>query len=482
MRRVTAPLAPWGVAASAELELDPPTVRDINELFYEWPMCTMARDNSLAMAAPDTFTFEIPVLQVRSNEAMDVVIRARWMPWLRVLDDWINQFGICPVRFEMYGEHAVPVTPDLEMGYITVQASKSHKPVYKYYYSHGSVANELAKDMLWVLSDHPPTIDGCIRSPLRSLLGSYRSLCKLGKNRDIVATQRARVVHLIEATGDQRSAFNDNLTGLTATYAKAAGVGKERREAARETEMIQQQQRLLASINRAGSNASKGGRVTLWTDAHEDVLEEMDAGFTDRVIPIRQGHTYKSATMPELVGDYDAAAARFDMQVAALMGFSLELLAPTGAARSQNTDAAIRFVNDRARQKNAFFISVLKPLLLLAYKKQFKDVLDHATNWRNMRLNGDPTRVMELMPDVDVIVSMPMTSMVTDEQAYVMRDAGIITQDVMGRHVFRNHGLSDADRVNLQWPDNVPRERLVKPQQEPATKKAKTKKPAKKTE
>jgi len=88
--------------------------------------------------------------------------------------------------------------------------------------------------------------------------------------------------------------------------------------------------------------------------------------------------------------------------------------------------------------------------------------MDQAQAWRMARLGGDPTRVMELFPELDVIVTLCSSTMLTDTELRDMRNDGIITQDFMGRQIFKNRGLHDEFRVNLKYPDNVPREEKPK--------------------
>ncbi len=226
--------------------------------------------------------------------------------------------------------------------------------------------------------------------------------------------------------------------------------------------------RMMQSLGTMGANGLRAARKTLWTDTEQEVLEEMDNGFGDRVIVMRPDTTYKTAAMPQLVGDYQAAATRFDIMAAAVMDFSMQLLTPTGASRTQSADSSMMFMNDRIRRQNSFFTTILQSLVVIAYRKQLVELMDHARQWRGG--NKDPTHVLELYPELDVVVKLSSSAIVNDEDARSMRLDGIMTQDDMGRQIYDNHNLSHEHRVSLMRPNNMPIEEA-----DEAVKKRKTK-------
>lgn len=480
----------FGISNSAEVPLDENAMRDIRDMYRDYPAFKIARTSFLAMTIPDPFTFSIPKLGISSSKDMEGIIRARWMPWLRTVYDWCRKYGFCPYYMKNpNSDHPIPVTPDFEKGYTTVQVDEHHETIFRWYWNHGSTT-QLEKNMLWILTEDQPTCDGAVCSRLATLLPEYRSLCKLLKNRNIAATQLARPVHLIEVSGDPRTAPDDNLAGLTADFGKAAGIGKARRELAH-TRQIERSHALLRKQMRQtqdNNNASAKVRPTMWTDTPDTLLEEQNAGFDNNVVVLRPGFAYRQASAPAVVGDYEKAADHFNVQASAMMDFSLEMLMPTGSSRAQNAESAARFENDRIKDQNMFFTSVLQQALVVAYRKQFQEIMDDNARWRLSRLHGDPSMIPLLFPELDVVVNMGTNSVQSDEELRQMRTDGIITQETMGRRMFKSKGLPDDERVALEWPDNVPKEMLLgrekesasKPASAPKKKKKKAKKPPKK--
>ncbi|MBX9637246.1 MAG: hypothetical protein K2Q45_06815 [Nitrosomonas sp.] len=446
--------------------LNADTLRDIGDMVRECPAIGMARESFLAKAIGEPFSFSIPAIGIVSNKDMEKIIRARWLPFLRKVYDWCQYVGVCPYYFvKLEGtEHKIPKVPEMDLGYVTVSVTAKHELEWNFYWSHGTVS-ERQKDMLWIVTERHPSKDGTINSPLASLLPSYSSLLKVKKAQDIAVVQRARPVHIMEHVRNNFGDRNDDLTHTTADFgAKAAGISKARREA-----MIQQnirvktaelQKQLQAAHN---ANTMKSTlQPTLWTETPEDTLEEMDAGFGNRVVITRQDFKYREAAKPDIVVDYYKAETQFNTMAAAVMGFSMELLTPVGNSRSQNVQGALDFENGRIRTQCNFFVSVLESALVIAYREQFRQVMDDARNWRISRLGGDPDKVAVLFPELDVQIDMSPASMTTYDELKAMHMDGLITKETMGMHLFKNKNLPFEEMVTLQWPDKVPKEMLVK--------------------
>ncbi len=456
-----------GGSTIAETSVNEAEMRAVRAMFDEYPTLKTANTSFMARMITAPFTIEIPALGIKSNSDMNAIIASRWMPWLPEMRINCMLYGICPVYMKRVGEHLIPASPGMDMGYMTVSISKDHERIYKWYWTHGT-SSDCASDMMWITTEHAPAADGTLRSPCKTLLNEYRMLRKIGKNNTIAATQQGRPVHIIETKNGMHAPHNDNLTTLQATFSKAAGIGKARREQAQEAEYDMHRLRMMQSLGTMGANGLRAARKTLWTDTEQEVLEEMDNGFGDRVIVMRPDTTYKTAAMPQLVGDYQAAATRFDIMAAAVMDFSMQLLTPTGASRTQSADSSMMFMNDRIRRQNSFFTTILQSLVVIAYRKQLVELMDHARQWRGG--NKDPTHVLELYPELDVVVKLSSSAIVNDEDARSMRLDGIMTQDDMGRQIYDNHNLSHEHRVSLMRPNNMPIEEA-----DEAVKKRKTK-------
>jgi hypothetical protein len=454
--------------------LDVATVQDLLEMYRSSPVLGLARKSFLAKVLGEPFTFSIPAIGVQSNKDMEHIISMYWMPFLRSVYDWCMLFGVCPYYFVSSGGaggHKIPMIPDMNLGYVTVGVTKDHRYEYKWYWQHDT-STEQDTRMLWIVTDNHPRRDGTLCSPLVSLLPEYGSLLKLQRAQDVAATQCARPVHVMEHVGGDRfgKEANDNLTHLVADFGtKAAGISAARQEAASQQRLRVKTAELykqLQSAQRANTMQSTV-QQTLWTDTAADTLEEMDAGFSSRVVVMRPDFKYTSAAKPTLVGDYEKARSSFNTMAAAVMGFSMEMLTPVGQARSQNIQGALDFENDRIRDQSAFFVTVLRSALIIAYRDQFKQVMEDARSWRINKLNGgDPSKVVFLYPELDVQIDMAAASLTTYSELKQMHSDGLITKETMGMHVFKNKNLPAEQMVTLEWPDKVPRELLVTPKQQ----------------
>ena len=448
-----------------EVGLDLSAIQDIQDMYRNCPAIVLARKSFLSKTIGEPFTFSIPAIGIVSNKDMEKVISFHWMPFLRQVYDWCQMIGICPYYFKKIGMHKVPIVPDMDLGYITVVVNKDHQLEYKWYWSHG-VQTEQQTDMLWVMTENRPTNKGIIRSPVASLLPTYSSLLKLKRAQDVAVTQRARPVHIMEHVNTKNMHHNDDLSTLVADFgAKAAGISKARREA-----QIQQNIRVkTAELYRSLQQTTEANRArstvqaTLWTETPADTLEEMDAGFGNRVVVMREDFKYSQAAKPDVIVDYYKAEMQFNTLASAVMGFSMELLTPVGNARAQNVKGAQDFENDRIREQASFFQTVLQSALIIAYKEQFQQVMEDARNWRISKLGGDPQRVAVLFPELDVQIDMSSASVTTYEELKAMHMDGLITKETFGTHVFKNKNLPMEQMTTLQWPDKVPKEMLVRP-------------------
>ena len=458
------------------------TLRDLLDMFNSMPIFDVASRSFLSMVLGEAFTFSIPAIGLVSSPEINKIIQAHWMPWLRSVYYTCKLLGICPYYFEktVDGLHQIPVVPDLDMGYITVTVTEKHKIEYRFYWNHG-IQPELEKNMLWIQTENRPTISGELRSPLVKLLPNYRSLRKLQRAQDIAATQAAKPVHVMEFVPTARMGTDDNLAHLQADFGGAAGITKARRDAMREHEIRVRTSNLYRSMREAQEQNLQQSTTqqTLWTDAPQDLLEEMDAGFANRVVALREGYKYTQAAKPTLVADYYAAEKEFNVIAASLMDFALELLQATSSSRVQNVEGAARFENDRVKEQTAFFTNIIRSALVIAYRDQFVQVMEDARNWRITRLHGDPANVAYLFPELDVQVDMTTSSVASYDELRDMLYDGIMTQKDFASHAYRAKNLPIEQMVTRAWPDNVPKERLVRPEK-PTDAVAKSTKPPKK--
>ncbi len=475
----------FGSNQSEELPLDEATIQDLIGMQTSVPVIKIARRTVLAMTLSEPFTFSIPALGLESRGDMEKIISAFWMPWLRKVYDWIKLLGICPYYFEKTKGpkgHKIPVIPEMGLGYITVVVNKDHKLEYKWYWSHGTHTEQETK-MLWIVTEDKPNEKGQIKSPLASLLPTYRSMLKLQKAQDIACTQAARPVHIMEFTPNARTAINDDLTHMVADFGKAAGITKARRDQMRNQEIRVKTAELYKQLQHVHDNNTVRATVqpTMWSDTNEQMLEEMDAGFSNRVVALRPDFHYKSAAMPSLVASFREAEDAFNILAAAQMDFSMEVLQPAGAARAQNVEGATQFINGRVQENASFFKTVIQAALTIAYYDDFKETMEAARSWKLENLGGDPSTVTCLYPELDVVVEFASASASSYAEFKEMWLDGLMTQKTFGTHAFNSKNLPLDQLVGLPFPDGIAKERILKPEPSMPDKSLKSKSKKKKT-
>ena len=458
----------FGSNQSEEVALEEGTIMDLLGMLNSVPIFKIARRSILAMVLSEPFTFSIPALGLTSSGDMEKIIGAFWMPWLRKVYDWVKLLGICPYYFKKTKgpkPHKIPIIPDMELGYITVVVNSEHELEYKWYWSHGT-HTEQQTDMLWIITEDKPTKSGQIKSALASLLGDYRSLLKLQRAQDIASTQAAKPVHIMEFTPNARTAVNDDLTHMVADFGKAAGITKARRDQMRNQEIRVKTAELYKQLQEThnANTVRSTTQATMWCDTSEQLLEEMDAGFSNRVVALRPDFHYKSAAAPTLVGNYYAALGTFNMLAAAQMDFSMESLQATGQSRSQNVEGAAQFMNGRGKELSTFFRNILQVAIVLAYKEQFQEVMDKARNWKIENFGGDPNVVTYLYPELDVVVELTSASASSYEDFKELWMDGLLTQEQFGKHAFNARNVPLNHLVTLPYPDGIAKERVLKPE------------------
>lgn len=461
----------WGLsrASGNEVTLDSREICDIFEMYYGEPIFSISRKAFLSKVLPEPFTFEIPKLGLVNNKEVEIIIKGYWMPWLRKEFDWEKTLDLVPymlIPLEGNLDHLVPFIPDPTTGYITVYMTDKTPPKvrYRWYWNNNKAQAQEEKKMMWIIGDNAPDASGKIRSPLASLLNIYRSMLKLRKAQDIASTQAARPVHIIERNPSLKTATDDGLIRHVADFDRAAGIGQARRERMQQAQMRVKQAELYRNFNKIEeSNRQKSTiQQTLWTDTPAEMLEEMDAGFSNRVVTMEEHCKYTTAARPQLVADYNKAELQFNTMAAAVVDFALELLTPTGTARSQNIAGAQQYENERIREQSSRFSSILRPAIILAYKKQLQSIMDRENNWRLSRFQGNTANVDLLYPELDVVINLSNTSVTTDDDMIKYWQHGFISQETAASHILKNKNIPLELMSLTKWPDNFPKERLVK--------------------
>jgi hypothetical protein len=162
------------------------------------------------------------------------------------------------------------------------------------------------------------------------------------------------------------------------------------------------------------------------------------------------------------VADYNKAEHQFNVMAAAVMDFALELLTPTGAARSQNVAGATQFENERIRQETSDLESILQMVLVLAYRDRFNKIFNDVKQWRMQKYGGDASRMAELYPEAEVVVDLSGTTSTPDDEMRALWMDGIISKQTYAEHALRSKNIPLQFMQLSLWPDQYPKELLGK--------------------
>lgn len=317
----------YGITRQAmQRDLDERAVRDVLRMYWSTPSIMNARISVFATALSDVFSFSIPALGLTSEGYGECILEMYWMPWLKQVYDWAMTHGVIPFYLMEKGRHRVPVSPDFSMGKVVTGVTPDHVQQFDFYWTHSSLSAQAVgkpdSNMYWIRTPHLPTILGELRSPLAAHLEAYRSLMIKRKAENIAVKQRARPTHVIEERPRGAMAQNDDLALYSADFGKAAGLSEKRRNDAMEEQMRAKSRAFYKDMQRTqqGNLQKTSWKPELWTTTPAELLEEADAGFSNRVVLLRPNLTYKEPTKPEMIADYAKAEASFDLMVTATMG------------------------------------------------------------------------------------------------------------------------------------------------------------------
>jgi hypothetical protein len=431
-----------------EVSLDRCVLADLFEIYNQTPAIKVAREAFLSMTICAPFTFSIARMALRSNNAMSLVIERHWMPWQRTVFDWVKMLGLCPYYIRRAGDHPVPVVPPWGSGRIAVVFTKTREVQYRWYWEDKMTGPASTHDsrMLWVTTDYAPTIEGCVVSPVGSLLSQYRTIRVLQNALESAATQNAHLTHVLEYHPSAATATNDNLTQLMANFGeRATGQSRARQEQAREQQIRTRTAEALRQA-RASNNANPfSQRRFLMTEGGDDARERADTGFADRVVPLRPDFRYVAPARASVVTELERHRKEFDSMAAAVMDFALEMIQPTGSSRTQNIKGSERFENERIKQALAFFTSHTKAALIAAYHTQFDQAFDEATKWQLNRRGGDPYNIVQMYPELDVEVHMSCTPIMKLDTLTQLYANGLMNKQTYAEHAFHMFSLPLGD-------------------------------------
>jgi hypothetical protein len=443
-------------------------VYDINKMWNEIPSIRIAAETTLSLICSTPFTFTIAKLGLVSNKDTEKIIIRHWIPWQKGVYINCKKWGVCPYYFvkpEGQNDHQVPVIPDFNLGYITVYTTDDHRVKFKWYWSHDMQVDKEEKKMLWIETENAPNPDGTLKSPLSSLLSQFRTILILQKSLETASAQCANPTHVLEHHPPGGSAQNDNLTQLVANFGeKAAGLSKQRQELARASELRVRTAELIKQTHQAherNSGMAFNRKRIMFTDLDEEAMARMDSGWDTRVIPLAQDWKYTQTARPTVVAELEKHMTAFNTDASAIMDFAREMIQPMGSARTQNVRGGERFINERVEGQKNMLRGHTHTALIIAYRRQFEVAFNEAKAWVTNRQGGDPQKIANMCPDLDVQVEMACTPIFTYEDVKQMWIDGIMSKETFAHHAFRMKSLPHDQIHVTTLPDKLPKDQVI---------------------
>lgn len=421
--------------------------RDILNMFGNVPVIHIALKHFLAMSLSKPFTVKIPKLKLQNDEDLSIIIERKWLPWLRMCYIYSKIYGVIPYWIvRKKDSHPYPRCPELGSGFISVYFDERTKENEYDYTWRTSADGTPDKSMLWFKTEERPMWDGTIRSPLSTLLHSYRTVLKQQHHVDVYSTQAAHPVHLfIPKEFNQKTQGRDtNFQLFAPQFQAAAGIAERNLKALQEEEIRNQTRDVYKQLQQIRDNNLRDPERFLWSETPAKAMAEMNAGFPDRTIVGKPGYGYEQAAGPKPPHlDFIKLLDDFDIRCAAIMDFTMELLKPSGSSRAQNLESARKFENDRVSDKTNQFVSWVKD----AFAEAYKDRLDQP-----MKKNG-------LAVELDIEVDMSITAANTVETFKDLYNAGLISQKTFGVESLKMLNMPETF-LELSDPQDIKMEKL----------------------
>lgn len=486
-------------AAASEdygLPLNRAAYKDLIRMSTTIPVFNYAHATLSSMLFSEPFTFEIKKLNMVSTQDAQQHISEFWMPHLPKIILWHDFVGLIPVYLKDVGPGMrVPRFPDMTQGEITVKENtKTHEKQFFWFWKNRSIddgdLNKPDPNVYWIRTRYEPSVDGEICSPVMSLLEPFRSLEYARLAQDKIVQYEANPLHGLEHVPSKVTAQNDNLEGYNASFGDVAAVVQQRKQAARDKQVNQSMETAFERMikHKTQINGAKKPVPLFWTDLPDELMRRMDTNFPERCVPITEGLKYVNVARPKLVVDYDAKLEKFNKEASVVLGFALEMVFPTGSSRVQNFRGAQQFTLDRVKQMTSFLRPVIRNLLIMCYKDSINAMFDEENEKlvkkRKQSSTNDVEEQFLLYPYLDIEVDL-MTSTIadTDQMRALWLDGGV-DKDYYVEHALRNLNIPPEQKRTYMWPDQVPRELLIKmtdiDKQKPSVKKQKTEKAKKK--
>lgn len=443
-------------------------VQDIEKMCAEIPSIRISGETALSMVLSTPFTFKIRKMGLVSNQDMEKIVKRHWIPWQKGVYYNCKKWGICPYYFikpEGQTDHQVPVIPDFNLGYITVYTTENHRVKFKWYWNHDLIIDKEETAMLWIVTENAPNPDGTLKSPLSTLLSQYRTILILQKSLETASVQCANPTHVLEYHPSGATAQNDNLTQLVANFGeKAAGLSKQRQEMGRAAELRVRTAELIRQTHQQNEkNMYMSKKRVMYTDLDDDAMERMNSGWSGRVIPLTPDYKVVQAAKPTIVAELDRHMTAFNTDASAIMDFAREMIQPMGSAHTQNVKGGERFQNERAKEMQSFLTGVTQTALIIAYRPQFERAFNEAKMWVANRRGGDPEKVANMCPELDVEVVMTSTPLFNYEEVKQMWIDGIMSKETFAHHAFHMRFLPHDQIQVTKLPDMVPKELVMPP-------------------
>lgn len=418
-------------AQDGEVPVDETTFAILCEMIDNDDTIINANKSMMARVLNNPFWFEIPAMNLKSDENMAKVIMKYWMPWCKVALEWWHCGQVIPYYSRNIEGIPIPQCPEKTSGLYRRVTNERGPPRFKWYWSSSTTTHD--PRMHFIVGHKCPDANGLFRCDLISLIPYYRMCKSLMRAMPGVIQHRSRPTHLLERRPPPSARhFDDNLTHLSGEFgARVVGATRMRQDEARYNDDLRKQQNAKSTLIEQQRRMSSVEPILLG-DTGEDLARESDTGLATRMFILPEDTVYRTPTLPDIPFTYAEAKRDFDIRAAAIMDYPQELISSsskTNVGKAAALKGAETFIDDRIRNMARFFEDIVHQVLTQLYKPHFNQMFKNT----------------DLHPTLDVIVKFSITTNIPDEVLYKMYENEIISKETLGKYLFRNHNIPEEE-------------------------------------
>ena len=428
--------------------------KDVDEIYQSVPYCIKVSDaflEQLLKCPPDISMDGNPM-----TEEAKAIIKTKWLRWLRGMYVPLITRGYCAWYFKRIKGtgHFYPVIPPRGSGSVRTVLTKKYEQKFRWYWTDDK--QNYDKNVFFTLSEHPPGLDGRLRSPLASLLDDWRTVKIVRQALERVTVVQANQRHIFEYHPAKNHGGDDNMLNLETFGEKIAGsviADQERMNSFK----LQIKKSDLRQALKMADEANRGFQPSqaLNSEPSARTWDRETAAFLSRSCDLPPDYSYKAVPSPQVHADLSVLIERLYKSAATLMDMPIQLFETATGRTNATVKGNLMFINSRLQAWAGFFADETRKAFLAAYSVEDQLRRSKATIARNMKLPEE-----QLEGRVTVYIMCTPIANVEDIHKLWMR--GFIKKETAGHHMLEILGIPLDDLKVSEVPDKFPREVFIK--------------------